>query len=125
MEIVKTLLSFTVVLGFSLSGQLLLKKGVMEALNGAKLSFVAFTRDHLFDIILSPYTLAGLGLSAIGLVCWLYVISTYEVSRALPILGGMGYIALFVLGRLVLDESTTVYNLLGILLLICGVALLV
>jgi multidrug transporter EmrE-like cation transporter len=58
-------------------------------------------------------------------VCWLYVLSTYEVSRALPILGGMGYIALFVLGRLVLDESTTVYNLLGILLLICGVALLV
>lgn len=114
---------FILTLALSLSGQVLLKKGVMAELAGATPSMTEFLRDHLVSLCLSRYALAGVTLCGLGVICWLYVLSRFEIARALPILGGLSYVALFFIGRFVLREPMSWVNLGGILLIIAGLYL--
>lgn len=115
---------FVLTLGFSLAGQALLKKGVMLRLAGATPSMASFLRDHLLGLAMSPHVIAGVALSGIGAVCWAFVLSRFDLSRALPILGGLGYVAMFFIGRLILKEPTSWVNFGGILCIIAGLVLL-
>ena len=114
---------FILTLALSLSGQVFLKKGVMLELAGKTPSMPDFLRYHLFSLCLSRHALAGVLLCGLGVICWLYVLSRFEIARALPILGGFSYVALFFIGRFVLREPMSWVNLGGILLIIAGLYL--
>lgn len=114
---------FILTLAFSLTGQALLKKGIVIRLAGEKPSMAEFLREHLLALALSPWVIGGVALSGIGVICWAFVLSRFELSRAMPILGGLAYVAMFVIGRVVLKEPTSFINFGGILLIVAGLAL--
>ncbi|WNG35498.1 hypothetical protein F0U60_18870 [Archangium minus] len=114
---------FILTLALSLSGQVMLKKGVMLELAGKTPSMPDFLRYHLFSLCFSRHALAGVLLCGLGVICWLYVLSRFEIARALPILGGLSYVLLFFIGRFVLREPMSWVNLGGILLIITGLYL--
>ena len=115
---------YLVTLAFSLTGQALLKKGVMLKLAGATPSMSEFLRHHLLGLAFSPHVVGGVLMSGLGVIAWVYVLSRFELSRALPILGGLGYICMFLIGRLVLREPTSWINFGGILCVVAGLYLL-
>lgn len=111
---------FLVTLIFSLAGQVLLKKGIMKALAGKQLSPAEYVTHYLGQIICQPYVLLGLSMSGIGVLSWMYILSRFPLSVALPILGGMAYILMFISGKVLLGEKTNPINFLGILVIILG-----
>jgi multidrug transporter EmrE-like cation transporter len=117
-------LYFLLTLVFSLGGQVLLKAGVMDVLDGQRPGLLRFVRSHLWEVLLSGKALLGIVLCGLGLVCWLYVLSVYDLSRALPILGGLGYIVIFFVGRFILHEEVSWLNFGGILAVIVGLYLI-
>jgi multidrug transporter EmrE-like cation transporter len=123
MSLLKSLPYFVIVLVFSLFGQALLRKGVTGVLGGSVPAPLDFVRTHLLRIVLSPEVLAGAVLCGIGVLAYLYVLAAYEVSRALPIMGALGYVGMFVIGRVWLKEQATWTNFAGILLIIAGLYL--
>lgn len=124
MNSLQSLLPFLFTLSFSIVGQSLLKRGVSLALAGAKPSALEFSRSYLLPLLLSPFVIGGVLLSGIGVVGWMFVLSRYELGRALPILGGLGYIVLFLVGRVFMKEQTTWLNFSGILCVVLGLYLL-
>lgn len=114
---------FILTLAFSLTGQIFLKKGVTLHLAGSTPTMGEFLRHHLLSLALSPWVIGGVAMSGLGVVCWIYILSRFEISRALPLLGGLSYVALFVIGRLVLREPTNWLNFGGILCIIGGIFL--
>jgi drug/metabolite transporter (DMT)-like permease len=112
----------TVVL--SLFGQALLKKGLKDVLQGRHPTAAAFFREHLFAVLFSPAVILGAVLCCLGAVAWLFVLSRYELSRALPLLAGLVFLALFFVDKLVLGEQTSWTNFAGILVLILGIFLI-
>lgn len=121
---VRVVAGLVLTLGFSLGGQALLRLGVTRTVSALGVTPDVLFRRHLLDLLFSPLVIAGGVLSVVGAVCWLYVLAHYELSRALPLLGGMGYLVLFVVGRFWLSEKTSWLQLLGILLLVAGMFLI-
>lgn len=114
---------FLITLTFSLAGQMLLKKGIMKVVAGRHLSASEYVTHYLGQIICQPYVILGLFMSGIGVLSWMYVLSQFPLSAALPILGGMAYIFLFVASKVFLGEETNPINFLGILAIILGLYL--
>ena len=123
MSLLNSLPYFLITVLFSLLGQTLMKMGVMDALSGKKPSGLEFVRQHLASVFLSPFVIAGIVLSGIGVISYMYLLSSYEIGRALPILGAVAYLGMFFIGRLFLHEQTTWQNLAGILLIVGGLYL--
>src|SRR5262249_47519918 len=114
---------FFITLMFSLTGQMLLKRGIMKVLAGKHLSAGEYVIHYLGQIICQPYGILGIFLCGIGAVSWMYVLSLFPLSTALPILGGMAYILLFIASKVFLGEETGLINFLGILAIILGLYL--
>jgi multidrug transporter EmrE-like cation transporter len=114
---------FLVTLFFSLSGQSLLKKGLTGVLQGAHPSPSVFVTEYLGKVLCSSWFWLGTATSGVGFFCFLYVLSRFQLARALPIMGGIAYVIMFVVGRVFFRESTTWWNFAGIVLIICGLFL--
>jgi multidrug transporter EmrE-like cation transporter len=123
MYLLRILPYFLVTLLFSLSGQSLLKKGLTEVLEGAHPSPFVFVTQYLGKVLWSSYFWLGTVTSGIGFFCFLYVLSRFQLGRALPILGGIAYVVMFIIGRVWFREQTTWWNFAGIVLIICGLLL--
>lgn len=115
---------FLLTLAFSLGGQLLLKKGVSLKLLETGLAPAQLFREQLLGLLFSKYILTGGFLCCVGAIFWLYVLANYEIGRALPILGGLGYVVMFLMGRIFLREQTTVIQVAGLGLLMAGIFML-
>jgi len=116
----KTCIGLLLTIGFSLSGQVILKKSVVQVLGGVVPSAGEFISKYLWQVVLSPLTIAGVACCGLGLTCFLFVLATFDLSRAIPILGGMSYIALFFISGRMLQEQTSWLNFAGILVIIAG-----
>ena len=68
--------------------------------------------------------LIGVALCLFGLIFWLRVLASYEISRALPIAGGIVYVAMFFIGRFILKEQVGWITFMGIVCIIIGIVLL-
>ena len=123
MYLLRILPAFLVTLLFSLSGQSLLKKGLTQVLQGAQPTPSVFVRDYLARMLSSSYFWLGTATSGVGFFCFLYILSRYQLGRALPIMGGIAYVIMFVIGRVWFREQTTWWNFAGIVLIICGLVL--
>jgi multidrug transporter EmrE-like cation transporter len=118
----RTPLLFLVTVALSLSGQMLAKIGATAVMKGVSPELGNFVA-RLPQLLLSPYVIGGLTLCALGMVSWMYVLSQYEISRALPILGALAYITNFIVGTVYLKEQASWINFVGILLIIGGLYL--
>lgn len=120
----KVFVGMILTLSLSMAGQALLRLGVTRKVADLGMSVDAAFRQHLLSLVFSPLVIAGCALSGVGVICWMYVLAQYELSRALPILGGLGYLALFGIGRFWLGERTSLLQLGGLVLLLAGMYLL-
>lgn len=124
MSSLKILVGMLLTLSFSMAGQAMLRLGVTRRVAAAGVAIDELFRHHLLSLIFSPMVIAGCAVSGVGVICWMYVLAHYELSRALPLLGGLGYLAIFAIGRFWLGERTTWLQFGGLLLLLAGMYLL-
>jgi drug/metabolite transporter (DMT)-like permease len=92
-----------------------LKTGV-NSLTAGKKDIWMLVKNALCNI----HILTGLFLYTVGAILWLYVLSKLELSKAYP-LTSLGYVFSVIIGYLLLNESISVYRLLGIGFIIIGV----
>jgi multidrug transporter EmrE-like cation transporter len=71
----------------------------------------------------TPGVLVGLALYGIGTLLWLSALSRAEVSQAYPFVA-LGFVLTAVFGRLLFDDALGGQRVLGIALVIAGVALI-
>ena len=111
------LILFTVLTNFG--SQILLKKGMSDikqfemSLNGVWAA--------LGDIIFNIYVIAGLLVMVISMGSHLVVLSRVEISFAYPFLG-LSFVLITVYGYFVLGEAVTMWRIVGVSLICCGVA---
>ena len=58
----------------------------------------------------------------VSMACHLLVLSKVDISYAYPFLG-LSFVLITAWGYLVLSEPLSIYKVLGVLLIVCGVAL--
>jgi drug/metabolite transporter (DMT)-like permease len=118
----RTPLMFLVTVSLSLSGQMLAKAGAMQVMKGVSPELRNFIA-RVPQLMLSPFVVGGVCLCGLGMVTWMYVLSQYDINRALPILGALAYIANFIVATAFLKEQATWINFTGILVIILGLYL--
>ena len=97
--------------------------GLTGVLQGAHPSPSVFVTEYLGRVLRSSYFWLGTATSGVGFFSFLYVLTRFQLGRALPILGGIAYVVMFVVGRVWFRESTTWWNVAGIVLIIFGLYL--
>ena len=105
---------------FNVFGQYSMKQGMQ------KFGEVTFDNNILATIMkmfLLPNVILGLLFYAVSTVFWLIALSKIELSVAYPMLS-MGYILLMIISYFLLNESITVYKVVGTLLVVAGVTLI-
>ena len=105
---------------FNVFGQYSMKQGMR------KFGEVTFDNNILITVtkmFLLPNVLLGLLLYGVSTVFWLIALSKIELSVAYPMLS-MGYILLMILSYFLLNESVTLYKIIGTLLIVAGVTLI-
>jgi multidrug transporter EmrE-like cation transporter len=101
-------------------GQLVLKwrigkYGSLPDLWGDKISF-------LFRLLLDPFILGGFFAAFIAGLCWMAAMSKFELSHAYPFMGLTFVLVLFFSG-LLFHEPVTWPKILGIVLIVAGIAM--
>lgn len=85
----RVILLILFVLIFTLSGQVLMKKGMN------RIGAITFDQPgKLLQIAMEPLVIGGVLLMALGALVWLVILSQADLSYALPLFGGLAYLAL-------------------------------
>ena len=112
------LILFTVLTNFL--SQIMLKKGMTQIEIGA-LKADAILKA-VPSIAFNVFVIGGLFMMVVSMACHLLVLSKVDISYAYPFLG-LSFVLITAWGYLVLSEPLSIYKVLGVLLIICGVAL--
>lgn len=101
-------------------GQVFIKKGVDNLIidNSSLVEKVLFMVKSIFS------TWIFLGFSSVFLasILWMFALTKLELGTAYPFMS-LSFILILVFGYLFLNESITLYKLLGVLLIMIGVVL--
>lgn len=100
----------------SVTGQLLLKKGVIS-------SSLSFELIPILRTIFSPFIILGLSSYALSAIFWLFVLQRFQLSVAYPALS-LTYILIVLLGFFFFKEPVTTAKILGVILVVSGVFLI-
>jgi len=84
-------------------------------------AFIKAPFSTAFRMISNPVVFLGVIFAGIGAFIWLIVLSQIDLSVALPVLGGLGYLLLPLISVLLLGEHVTVLRLAGTILIVVGV----
>lgn len=101
-----------VYLCFSVAGLTFMKLGSME---GAKLLF------EIFGIKFTVQSVIGYVSYIISFLLYTFIITKFDLSYIIPLLGGIVNIMVLVVGIFLLHEKATLYSLLGSGLIIVGI----
>ena len=101
-------------------GQFLLKLGMLRE---GKIDDLTKAPSMLFSALMNPLVLAGLAVFAISALSWLLVLSRVNLSIAYPMVS-LGYIAVVILSRFVLNENIRPITIVGCLFIGLGVFLI-
>lgn len=104
----------------SVSGQLLLKKG-MTGFGEVHLDSVQ-AAIRLLRVFTVPVILLGLGLYMAGSMFWLFVLSRAELSFVYPMIS-LSYVIIAFFSWIFLGEHISSYRWLGIALILLGITL--
>ena len=102
----------------SVAAQFLLKAG-MSSLDIKQVFSQPLTFRLPWLVLTNKFIFSGFALYGLGAVVWLKVLSTWDVSKAYPLVG-LGF-GLTVLVGMVLGESISAYRVLGVVLICEGV----
>lgn len=112
------LILFTVFTNFL--SQIMLKKGMTQIEIGA------LKADSILkavpSIVFNVFVFGGLFVMVISMACHLLVLSKVDISYAYPFLG-LSFVLITAWGYLVLSEPLSIYKIIGVSLIVCGVAL--
>lgn len=78
--------------------------------------------DHIANMLLSPWVLAGVGITAGSMLLWFYIISKVELGRAYPFTS-LSYVLVQIAAVYLFREQPTVWRWLGLMLIITGVVM--
>ncbi|MDM8557868.1 hypothetical protein [Candidatus Parabeggiatoa sp. HSG14] len=92
-------------------GQLLIKMGTMEDING-------------FYDLLNIKLISGITLFGMSFLTWIYIVSKNNLSYAFPFAVGLGYMGVIFLSILVLKETATFWQFVGMSLIWAGIILM-
>ena len=108
------ILSIGVYVVLNACGQLLIKMGTLE-----------MKQVRSFHDLLNFKLLAGVGLFGLSFVTWIFIVSRNRLSYAFPLAVGLGYIGVILLSMLVLKETATLWQFVGMALIWMGIVLMV
>ena len=74
----------------------------------------------LFKAIFSPIIFSGFVAAFMGSLCWMTVLSKFEISYAYPFMS-FAFILVTVSSYFLFNESLSVYKVLGLLIIIVGI----
>lgn len=106
-----------------LTGQLCLKKGVTE-IGVIQVGSLSTLFQFIIKLLGNPLILIGVFFSGVGAFIWLMVLSRVDLSLAFPISGGIFYMLLFLVSRLILKEEITLYRWMGLITILIGITLM-
>ena len=112
----RTLVLVLVAVLFSVAGQLLLKSGAQQLAGHGRLAF-------LLAALRNAHVLSGLAAWIASTLCWLYVLRVAPLSRAYG-LTSLTYVLILLAGVHLFGEQIRRVHVVGILLIVVGVALL-
>lgn len=95
-------------------GQLLIKIGSLEIKQGAGLP----------SLLMNAKLITGIGLFGFSFLTWIYILTKSNLSYAFPFAVGLGYVAVILLSVLVLRETVSTLQWIGIMLVGTGVVLM-
>lgn len=112
------LILFTVLTNFL--SQIMLKKGMTDIKMGSLGASNVF--QAIPSILLNMFVMGGLLVMVISMATHLLVLSKVDISFAYPFLG-LSFVLITAWGYFVLSEPMSAYKLIGVSLIVCGVAL--
>lgn len=105
-------------ISLSAIAQLLMKFGMLGVRSSG-----ATGNSLLIAAVINPYVFSGFAAYGIGAVLWLKVLSQADLSLAYPMVS-LGFILVAMLSWVVLGEQLPLVRILGIALIVVGVALI-
>lgn len=112
--------AFALLLMLQASAWMLEKKGIMQ-ITGHNQPLVSLETIKL--AVTNPYLIVGLSCAGLGLICWLYLLSQFNLSYIYP-LGSLLYIIIAVLSYFLLGEPMPILKLVGIGVIATGCVLI-
>jgi len=97
-----------------------LKKGVSQV---ELFSLADLDISQFLKIAFNPWIFSGMLLHIAALVVWLWALSRVDISFAYPFLA-LGYVIVGIMAWLWLGESITLARIMGMLLIIAGLAVI-
>lgn len=94
-------------------GQLLIKMGTLE-----------MKQITSFQDLLNFKLISGIGLFGLSFLTWIYIVSRNNLSYAFPFAVGLGYIGVILLSMLVLKETATLWQYVGMVLIWVGIIIM-
>lgn len=112
-----------ITLASNVVGLLLVKKTVVDVGQAPKNAGEII--PFLIKIALNPVTWLAVFAVFLGVLAFWLALTRMELSRIYPIIGGLSYILVAVLGVLIFKENVTGWGWLGVALVSAGVILLI
>lgn len=104
------------------SGQILIKKGLSQ-IGQIEIKSIKMVLPTILKLITNKFIFLGLVCSAIGAFFWMIALSRSQLSVAYPIGGGLVYVFLVLFSWLLLKETITLTQIIGIAVIILGITL--
>lgn len=105
---------------FNVFGQISMRKGMMM-FGEVNLTLGNFL-STVIQVFTKPFVILGLIFYAVGTIFWLTALSKAELSFAYPMLS-LGYVLIFFLSWILLDEKVSLLRFSGIALICLGLFL--
>jgi drug/metabolite transporter (DMT)-like permease len=116
---------FLLVLIFSYTAQVLMKKGVNLV---GPITWSRFAAEPILlatTLAFNWYILSGILLAGLGAVFYLIVLSKTELTVAAPIMGAVAFILLPLIGKVFLQEVVTPMRILGTFVIAAGMLIII
>ena len=122
MKLFQLILTAVIVL-VSLGGQFFVKVGLNNTKMQISSQYNVSTLFVIYRIITNPSFLIGFTMMVVSAVLYLSLLYTTEISRALPVMGGMAYLLIFLGAHFFLREAISLWQILGLCFLLLGIVL--
>ena len=107
----------------SLVGQFFVKIGLNNTKMLAHSQYQMSTLYIIYKIIINPFFIIGFLMMVVSAVLYLVLLYGTEISRALPVMGGLAYFFIFLGAYFFLKETISLWQVLGLCFLLLGIAL--
>lgn len=120
---IRDVLSLVIVLFFSYTGQVLMKKGANEIGATDLAALYATPLVVLRSILTNVKVILGFLSAGIGAIIYLIVLARLDLTLAMPLLGALGFAVLPVIGLVFLQEPLNPMRIIGTLVISIGMVI--